>query len=68
MVPRFFLTFQWFESFHDCSVSEITCMDICRDDDRSGLLRVLGKHPCAPEAMEKTGRPTWRKKYKIGQI
>lgn len=28
-------------------------MDICHDDDRSSLLRVLGKSPCVPEAAEK---------------
>ena len=33
---------------------EITYMDICHDDDRSSLLRVLGKSPCVPEAAEKT--------------
>lgn len=29
---------------------EITYMDICHDDDRSSLLRALGKLPCKPEA------------------
>ena len=33
---------------------EITYMDICHDDDRSSLLRVLGKSPCVPETAEKT--------------
>lgn len=35
---------------------EITYMDICRDDDRSSLLRVLGKPSCAPEAGERPVR------------
>lgn len=29
---------------------EISYMDICHDDDRSSLLRALGKLPCKPEA------------------
>ena len=29
---------------------EISYMDICHDDDRSSLLRALGKQPCKPEA------------------
>ena len=29
---------------------EITYMDICHDDDRSSLLRALGKQSCRPEA------------------
>ena len=29
---------------------EITYMDVCHDDDRSSLLRALGKQPCRPEA------------------
>ena len=28
---------------------EISYMDICHDDDRSSLLRALGKRPCKPE-------------------
>lgn len=31
---------------------EISYMDICHDDDRSSLLRVLGKPSCAPETGE----------------
>lgn len=33
---------------------EISYMDICHDDDRSSLLRVLGKPTCVPESSEKT--------------
>lgn len=29
---------------------EISYMDVCHDDDRSSLLRALGKQPCKPEA------------------
>ncbi len=29
---------------------EISYMDVCHDDDRSSLLRALGKLPCRPEA------------------
>lgn len=36
---------------------EITYMDICHDDDRSSLLRALGKRPCKPEAGQAEVRP-----------
>lgn len=36
---------------------EISYMDICHDDDRSSLLRALGKLPCKPEAGQADLRP-----------
>ena len=36
---------------------EISYMDICHDDDRSSLLRVLGRAPCKPEAAQSETAP-----------
>ena len=36
---------------------EISYMDIYHDDDRSSLLRALGKQPCKPEANQGTLLP-----------
>lgn len=36
---------------------EISYMDICHDDDRSSLLRVLGRDPCKPEAAQSEAAP-----------
>ena len=36
---------------------EISYMDICHDDDRSSLLRVLGRDPCKPEAAQSETAP-----------